>query len=605
MDIQSKNVSFNISFIQDNCEIPVTTFYSNETELAHCNPSAVLVENIDLLIHFQCDDENSKLYMDGLESIPEMYVEEDDNGETFLRPSNYPIPLFKFEFYPLIPGFYRLLVETNNTKYFTLIQIKPKQLSVQQWEIMKDELESELAGLAQDLIRKNLGIGLPIGKYISSKLLHRFIVIQRNFGNVMEALSDLVNRVNHRIQKDYRLVEASQARVIDEVTIRYRLTHLENPNTYKIPVRLVEYDLPENQWIKRIVKIISRYLNEFSLAVETYNNVIEQEILDLLRYENTDNNQLVIREKRRVLSYLHSCLDISKKMTSAFRMIENTPWYSQIKDTHAPVSHVLLSDSRYRALYQLYRDLSSEEIEISIDSSYSYQWKRTDKLYEIWGFVQICKALIGEKLGFNVVKGWLFEANYEAGEILIPTLPSGTMVIFERGDIKLNLSYDSTLPLTSRQTNLDVTPLYVRGVNNRPDGRLDVFKNSTYIGSLLFDLKYRPLKGFWNTAKVRSCDRPKAMHQLIAYASHCKSIFLFGDQGQDYIKRDLNPVPEVWAIYPKDSYGDLIRFSEDHSVRLICLCPGESNGHLSDCLNNFLNDAIQRYESFCQRERLA
>ena len=71
----------------------------------------------------------------------------------------------------------------------------------------------------------------------------------------------------------------------------------------------------------------------------------------------------------------------------------------------------MISDVRYRTLYQVQRELKKEAAEIMIDKLFPYQWKRTDNLYEIWGFIQFVKILQDEQLGFEATGGWIYDEN--------------------------------------------------------------------------------------------------------------------------------------------------------------------------------------------------
>lgn len=47
----------------------------------------------------------------------------------------------------------------NEKWYYGVLNILPKAMSKKEWKMMKDDLEKEVRGLAQDIIQKNIGIG--------------------------------------------------------------------------------------------------------------------------------------------------------------------------------------------------------------------------------------------------------------------------------------------------------------------------------------------------------------------------------------------------------------------------------------------------------------
>lgn len=49
-------------------------------------------------------------------------------------------------------------------------------------------------------------------------------------------------------------------------------------------------------------------------------------------------------------------------------------------------------------------------------------WKRTDLLYEIWGYIQVVNSLI--EIGYKPIEGWIFSQDYEENKT-IPFLSEG------------------------------------------------------------------------------------------------------------------------------------------------------------------------------------
>lgn len=232
------------------------------------------------------------------------------------------------------------------------------------------------------------------------------------------------------------------------------------------------------------------------------------------------------------------------------------------------------SDPRYRALYQLYRELNNEQFQLQIHQSYSYQWKRTDKLYEIWGYLQFIKTLAGEELGFVPEKGWVFSQPLDGNSLLVPTLPANTEVVFRKEELEVRLVYEALLPSQTRLTSKK-EPLYTRGTHNCPDGRLDVYRNAIFIGTIIFDFKYRPINSIWNEKLIVKNQQNEVMRQLVSYGDHLHSPYLFGEgDGSHPLVSTWSPVQEVWAIYPNRNGTSGSKEYPDHKVCLIELTPG-------------------------------
>lgn len=152
--------------------------------------------------------------------------------------------------------------------------------------------------------------------------------------------------------------------------------------------------------------------------------------------------------------------EVAGKMRRAIQWIKTAPWFDRIGTYQSStIPPVMNSDPRYRALYQLYRELKNEQFLLQIHQSYSYQWKRTDKLYEIWGYLQFIKTLAGEGLRFVPEQGWLYSQTIDRKSMLVPTLHSNTQVVFRKEDVRIHLVYEAHLPSQSRLTSTK-EPLY-------------------------------------------------------------------------------------------------------------------------------------------------
>ena len=585
---------FEVAFIQTRGEQilsgKVEHFFTNELDFYEKREVVFLEikENIDVSILFQSPNKNLRLYMDGLDTLSEHLIEVDpEKGEVYLLPSEQSVTLFsnKEEYYPLIPGFYRLVVVADGQSFFSWIKVIPKQLEESQWEIMRDEVEKELMGLAREIVLNRTGMISGV-EGITPGMLGQFIVIKNRFPSVMAAISDLYRKVNYRINKDYLLVPKEKCRMIDEKTVRHRGSHPEHEHVLKSPLSAITYDLPENRLVKKIIRSVSQTLTGFMEAVERMENSIHNShVAGPFRTE---------AEKRKTLSELQNLNEMARKMRGAIQWIKTSPWYNSVGISQSSVvPYIMNSDPRYRALYQLYRELGDENIQLTMDKSYSYQWKRTDKLYEIWGFIQFIKVLSSQELSFMPEKGWAFSEHFDGNRLILPTLPPQTVVVFRKDSLRVNLVYEALLPTQSKLTNKQ-NPLFTRGTHTCPDGRLDVYKNELYIGSIIFDLKYRPRYSIWNQNLIYSNKQNGVMRQLVSYGDNLHSPFLFGENIANPF--NISPVQEVWAIYP-NRYGTDRTFDfPDHKLSLMELTPGGDNSYFAGKVKQAIDKLVQRSE---------
>lgn len=548
-------------------------------------------ENLELGVFFKCQLPEARFYMDGLETLPQSSLEEDDFGRPYLRSSAELQPIYSSEDSALIPGFYRIEVSISGHSYFALLNVEPRQLGIAEWQVMIEELDAELKGLAIELVKRSLGFTAMQGLTLSPQQLHHFLVMRDHFQSVMAALSDLFLRVNHRTTKRYVIVPASRATITDQVTMRHQLRNPDQNSTLLAPQAVIDYDLPENRWVKQLVNSLSKQLAEFFEVCDAQVIWARQELVQLSRYSHQANTRSMIRDKENGITVIRRYQADARKMANAFAMLRLAPWYGLVSDLPEwRLPQASTHDVRYHALYALHRDLQQESISVRLADSYSYQWKRSDYLYEFWCLIKLANRLV-QSQGFEAVGGWVFGAEFNPKEMLIPIIPAGSSIRFERDGLELVLVYDQELPHRSQDTVVPAAPLYAQGTHNRPDARIDFYGDGLYLGSLICDFKYRPVHRIWDDAAIGSNQRPKVMNQLISYGSQLNSLHLLGGVSR---WSGVRPVFEVWAFYPKGYDASPGAFYQDHNVRLLQLRPGSSLDHIDQNLERIIAIASER-----------
>lgn len=589
-------VSFHVPafFNQGVMTIPVELFCDTEEEVQANSSPAEIKENVPLSLTFDAPV-GSRLYMDGLDTLPshEAIRLDEDLGKNYLTPCQ-ELPFLKNDYYPLIPSRNLMTIIVDDRTYYAIVKVIPSQLTEDKYQIMIDDLEKMVKGLSMDLIRKNLGLGDYEQRPIPPIMLYRFMTIQKHFKSVMAALNDLVVKVNHRVKKEYHMEPAEVAKRIDSVTIRHRLTHQMNVETMKVPKRVVDYNLPENRWTKKIIKQLDRYIAEFVEAVDEYIAETKANIVEQSQFAKFQpSTRLVIEQKERVLVTLDDYRETAIKMERSLKIIKTASWYDEITESClSAIPQGLIYDARYFALYQLYKELQREDYELALDPKYAYQYMRTDILYERWGFLKVCEVLKHESLGFVPSGGWIYDKGFNLSDSLIPTLLPGSAITLTKEDIRLNVTYDGRLPF-KQETSL-ANPVYIVSKHRRPDGRIDIFKNDVFIGSIIFDLKYRKSSSILDEkyyGSSHTCD------QLSAYASACRSPYIYNTKKRKILD-GLGVVQEVWVFFPMGS--DTRTFDEDGEIKFIRLIPGGSAELLTQRIEAVLKKIIDEYQEVVQ-----
>ncbi|WP_213811005.1 nuclease domain-containing protein [Jeotgalicoccus sp. WY2] len=82
-------------------------------------------------------------------------------------------------------------------------------------------------------------------------------------------------------------------------------------------------------------------------------------------------------------------------------------------------------------------NIVKEKIDTIFSEKLRNVWKKTDELYEIWCFIQIIKTV--ENLDFKIISGWVFDGDVSKD------LDEGTVIVFEREEVKVKLHYNSKI----------------------------------------------------------------------------------------------------------------------------------------------------------------
>ena len=97
------------------------------------------------------------LYMDGFEMMENpSFLENKVNGKNYLVSSTKWVPIYSIKDncnVPLIPGIYQIAVKHKDHSFYSWINITTKSMSLEEWKIMKEDIEDTVSGLSLDLIK--------------------------------------------------------------------------------------------------------------------------------------------------------------------------------------------------------------------------------------------------------------------------------------------------------------------------------------------------------------------------------------------------------------------------------------------------------------------
>ncbi|MFJ8458904.1 DUF2357 domain-containing protein [Lysinibacillus xylanilyticus] len=368
-------------------------------------------------------------------------------------------------------------------------------MTIEQWIFMREEVEAELTGLARDILYKRTGTHLNDDSPLPLNLINKIELINSSFNKWRVAIEHVFKNPRYRLKKAYKKVDKSKARLLDQVSLR-KMSFDSQANgkgqVYSCE-NVCSYDPLENKWLKFYISGIFKQLTSLFKELDHFLLEIEAVIKKKMKYKNTYMHDL---QYHKLLSTKEDLQLHRFKLTSIINDCNkflNLGWVKEL-DGSRPMqnSMVIQTDPNYRTIFKFYKDIMVKNYEISLSPEYTYYWKRTDQMYEIWGFIQFIKAFTSEELGYQIQKGWIYSASISNERVfVVPFLKQGTTIELIKGDIQVNLVYDATI------TRTDVSQLLYTDMSaNRPDLRLDFYKEGEYINSIIIDFKYRPLKKF-------------------------------------------------------------------------------------------------------------
>lgn len=520
-----------------------TLFFKNDKDIWKSNMVTLSAEeNDELEIYFNSIDDNARLYLEALDIIPmdDGSICEDENGHIYRRISDENFVLYKCNagYDALRVDVFKITIYCNGEWYYGTFQILPKPISLSEWKIMRDDLENEIKGLAQDIVRRNIGIGNTHNEKVPPKILYDFLIIKKYSQNVIMALMDIAENPRSEIVTSYQdiLANKSDKYQFDKETIKRYLMKSATEPTFKIPIRTVSYDIQDNRLLKMIIMEYEGKLEKF---IELLN--------DVERFSVSPNSGGTVQYKiswNESLAEFKASANKLKKLTA---IIKSQEWYGKISSYKEPyIPHSFILDARYSILYQMYLDFKKEEITVDLDPDFSYSWKRSSYMYEMWCYLKICRSLM-EEYEF-IPSQW---TELFSDKVLFPFLESGTRLNFEKDNYLIEVVYDECLPLrkegTSRKKPLFMAkPHSEYKLHNRPDIVINVYdkEKGWYLGSIILECKYRKLNSFWTASSTRS-----SRGQLETYYNNARSSFLFDGVGE---KLNMRPVNKVIVLTPDD-----------------------------------------------------
>ena len=555
--------------------ISATRFTIDPDRLTGHFPAALaLTENQDIFLRFEAPA-GFRFTMDGLHIVT-LPGQERESEQTYILPEGKKdILLFAGQDFPLVPGYYVMTVEGAGRAWYGILEINPRYMEKQSWQEMRDELVEEIKTLSFDFMKRNIHISRQLegALGVNTEMLLRFYTIRDESPVVLNVLDELARTANSRLALRMKHVRTlGDRRTEPHIRPQHFHDRAGAPTTPALYTEMT-WDVAENRFAKALLMKLDQNLFTFIKEIDGHVERLEDRQREIARFSRD-------REYRMGVKALSQFIDYRKRATllrQSIRRVTLAPWYEETKgEMPETMPMAVFRDPRYSVLYRLYKNLENPFSSLDVSSFYQFQWKRTDKLYEMWGFLRFIKALMA--------KGWELEDGVEVlkeeGKYRLASLESGTEIRLKRENAEIRLVYDGIVPGNSADTSRDKAPLYTNNSHRQPDLRMDYYKEGLYYGSLVADFKYRDVLFLWQDEN-RSYSIRK---QFNAYRD--MNTRFYRDMTEAASLRDSRPVKEVWAVFPKEIPG---RSDADYSLRFIPLAPGlPGNEELPDLLEKYI-----------------
>lgn len=537
-------------------------------------------ENDEIEILFDAEDEGAKLYLEALDIVPldDRKIAYDSEGRIYRMPSSTPFILYKGNcgYDALCVDVFQISVYCNETWYYGSLQVMPKPMNMNEWIMMKDDLEKEMIGLAQDIVRRNIGYGNTKSGNIPPKILYDFIVIKKYAQAVLGAILDIAENPRCEIATQYKKVANDKNCRLDEESVRRYATRAGSEATYNVPVKVVNYDIQDNRILKNIIIDYEKRLNIFmELLEELQDYTTNFDFGRTLQYKN--------EWEKSIIEFKY----VAQKLRKITSLLKTQEWYFEVGKISQPyIPHSFIMDTRYNTLYQMHLELKRETFKIEFDPEFSYTWKRSSYLYEMWCYFKLIH-LLSQQYEMSQ-PDW---AKVFSGKILFPFLTVGTSIELTNENVRIQVVFDKPLVFESKKTDI-YCPLYVAKtqeysrMHNRPDILIYVYdiKNGWYLGSIVLECKYRKMHS------IETSGQRGSVGQLQAYYNNTRSEYLFGGLGK---KLNMRPVKRVIVLTP-DVKGDG-KYQDDFSILFKSFKPADTDEwdkSLIDEVNYNINELV-------------
>lgn len=499
------------------------------------------------------------------------------------------------------PGFYSIELYVDYNCYKGLYSIEPNSINYKSLLNIKETLESMCTGLSSNIFYERSSYDFIDSDVLNLNLL-MFNYIESSSKDISFNLSSILKNPIDNLEKQYQTKLYSKK--VDSKSIRWKnskgISH--NSNAYKEKHCFLSYDTRENMLLKSICERLVYYISHMEKSLknnlyylECKKDTINKDLIKLKELQrklsninNTQRRKIEVSQDISILEKeLSKYIDKINKLNNSIKNLIHSKltillfleqeWVRIINSSNdIKPTKKFIKRPDYNFFYNLYLNIFEKNKKREIVTSFSS--KKTSLLYELYSF--ICTITILQENDFEWIDGWL--KSQKDSSYFNCDLDSGETIIFQKDNIKLELTYDYTIPRASEIKGNNISQIVASNSNRRkPDILISIYKDNVFIKSMIIEVKYRKEAYIYN--KNGETD---VIHQLKEYRN------LDFYDGNKLKVSDIRPIQKVLVVYP---YCEEKVFKEDiYGFTFISLMPNENNEIIGyNTLYNEVNEFLQ------------
>ena len=257
------------------------------------------------------------------------------------------------------------------------IEVLPSKLSYKEdYESIRNDINEMVEAAAIDFIKSTYSLG-TISSVRNDVPAIFFTLISQLFDKFLKAVKVIVKKPNHKLNKEYSIVENHKLRRTDNKTLLWlskhpdRIKRFEGKNLVKSALgvqKKITYDTVENRFVKFMLMTTVKRLSKFRLIY-----------ISSFKYAEKSADIEVIKNIDTMLSKINRELD--------------NPIFSEVSKLKSlnTMSLVFQMAPGYRDLYR-YFQLIQRGISFT-GEVYSFSVKETSVLYEYWCFIKLVNIM--------------------------------------------------------------------------------------------------------------------------------------------------------------------------------------------------------------------